>query len=326
MAIFGQLGAADASEANPVNITSLLQNPSFEKPNGENDPSSGWKGVREDGTSISPSINEYGRGNAEIWNASAFTLSQKLSNLPAGIYELRAKAVYRDGYGVDANQVRNYREAGGEENWANHNAELFMKSSDENDQFSYVKAAIVMGGAENSFTEVVTAYNTEEEEIDGELVITKFPSKIQTLAPAGEGETMPDVTYEHKADGEYPFDVRTDVDGEILYFPASMYGFYSWCVNNPEAVTNKVQIEISRGESIELGIRKTKAIGGDWVIMDDFELFYLSGEKYKNDVVAIEDIAPAADEDAPIYNVAGQIVDKSYKGIVIKNGVKFINK
>jgi hypothetical protein len=201
-----------------------------------------------------------------------------------------------------------------------------MKASDENDQFTYIKAIQSIGGTENSFTEVVTAYNTEEEEIDGEVVITKFPSKIQTLAPEGEGETMPDVTYEHKTEGSYPFDERREVDGEILYFPSSMYGFYSWCVNNPEAVTNKVQIEISRGESIELGIRKTKAIGGDWVIMDDFELFYLSGEKYKNDVVAIEDIAPAADEDAPIYNVAGQIVDKSYKGIVIKNGVKFINK
>ena len=327
MAIFGQLGAADASEANPVNITSLLQNPSFEKPNGENDPSSGWKGVRiEEGTSISPSANEYARGHAEIWNASAFILSQKLSNLPAGTYELRVKAVYRDGYDVAVDRILAYREAGGEENWANHNAELFMKASDENDQFTYIKAIQSIGGTENSFTEVVTAYNTEEEEIDGEVVITKFPSKIQTLAPEGEGETMPDVTYEHKTEGSYPFDERREVDGEILYFPSSMYGFYSWCVNNPEAVTNKVQIEISRGESIELGIRKTKAIGGDWVIMDDFELFYLSGEKYKDDVVAIEDIAPAADEDAPIYNVAGQIVDKSYKGIVIKNGVKFINK
>ena len=326
MAIFGQLGAADASEANPVNITGLLQNPSFETANGENDPSSGWKGVREDGSSISPSANEYARGHAEIWNASAFTLSQKLTNLPAGTYELRVKAVYRDGGDVAVDRILAYREAGGEENWANHNAELFMKTSDENDQFSYIKAIESIGGTETSFTEVVTAYNTEEEEIDGEVVITKFPSKIQTLAPEGEGETLPDCEYQHMTEGSYPFDEKRDVNGEILYFPSSMYGFYSWCVNNPEAVTNKVQIEIGRGETLEVGIRKVKAIGGDWVIMDDFELFYLSGEKYKNEIVAIEDIAPAADEDAPIYNVAGQIVDKSYKGIVIKNGVKFINK
>ena len=327
MAVFGELGAANASEANPVNITSLIINPTFEKENGDNDPSTGWTGIREDGTSISPSVNEYGRGDAEIWNASAFTLSQKISNLPAGTYELRVKAVYRDGYGVDANQVRNYRDAGGEEFWANHNAELFMKTNDENDQFSYIKAAMVMCGTENSFTEVVTAWGTEEEELgNGEVSIYKYPTKIQTLAPEGEGETQPDVTYEHKKDGEYPFDVRTEVDGEVLYFPASMYGFYSWCVNNPEAVTNKVQIEINRGETLEIGIRKTKAIAGDWVIMDDFELFYLSGDKFKEEVVDIDEVAADADADAPIYNAAGQIVDKSYKGIVIQNGVKFINK
>ena len=202
-----------------------------------------------------------------------------------------------------------------------------MKTNDENDQFSYIKAAMVMCGTENSFTEVVTAWGTEEEELgNGEVSIYKYPTKIQTLAPEGEGETQPDVTYEHKKDGEYPFDVRTEVDGEVLYFPASMYGFYMWCVNNPEAVTNKVQIEINRGETLEIGIRKTKAIGGDWVIMDDFELFYLSGDKFKEEVVDIDEVAADADADAPIYNAAGQMVDKSYKGIVIQNGVKFINK
>ncbi len=33
-----------------------------------------------------------------------------------------------------------------------------------------------------------------------------------------------------------------------------------------------------------------------------------------------------ADSDAPVYNVYGVKVDKSYKGIVIKNGKKFINR
>ena len=31
-------------------------------------------------------------------------------------------------------------------------------------------------------------------------------------------------------------------------------------------------------------------------------------------------------ENAPIYNLAGQRVDKSFKGVVIKNGKKFIQK
>lgn len=34
----------------------------------------------------------------------------------------------------------------------------------------------------------------------------------------------------------------------------------------------------------------------------------------------------ASDENAPVYNLAGQRVDKSYKGIVIKKGKKYLNK
>ena len=34
--------------------------------------------------------------------------------------------------------------------------------------------------------------------------------------------------------------------------------------------------------------------------------------------------AEEAEEDAPLYNIAGQRVDKSYKGIVIKKGKKYV--
>lgn len=37
-------------------------------------------------------------------------------------------------------------------------------------------------------------------------------------------------------------------------------------------------------------------------------------------------IAPVQNENAPLYNLAGQRVSKSYKGVVIQNGKKFLNK
>lgn len=40
----------------------------------------------------------------------------------------------------------------------------------------------------------------------------------------------------------------------------------------------------------------------------------------------IENVQVAENENAPIYNLAGQQVDKNYKGVVIQNGKKFINK
>lgn len=47
----------------------------------------------------------------------------------------------------------------------------------------------------------------------------------------------------------------------------------------------------------------------------------------KADASGIEDIIAApADENAPIYNVMGVQVDENYKGIVIKNGKKYVQK
>lgn len=40
----------------------------------------------------------------------------------------------------------------------------------------------------------------------------------------------------------------------------------------------------------------------------------------------IENVQVAENENAPMYNLAGQQVDKNYKGVVIQNGKKFINK
>ena len=51
--------------------------------------------------------------------------------------------------------------------------------------------------------------------------------------------------------------------------------------------------------------------------------------KLDNTTTAIQNIERDAfntDNDAPIFNLAGQRVNKDFKGIVIKNGKKFIKK
>lgn len=313
IAFMKNLGAENATEANPANVTELIVNPSF-----SSSPSDGWSGE-------TPSVNEYGRGNAELWNKSTFTLSQKIAYLPAGTYELRVKAIYRDGGSVNADLVKAYNEAGSEEAWANHNAQLFAKTSDSNDQFSYVKAIESLKGTENSFTYVATAFDSEEIDDDTELTFaTKFEKIAGTSIPADETQYVPEGGITEKADGEYPFDAQVDIDGIKYYYPSSMQGFYQWCEKNPEAVTNKVQITIENGETLEIGLRKTAAISADWLIFDDFELFYLSGDKFKETETGVSDIKNEANDNAPAYNVAGQKVGDSYKGIVIKNGVKII--
>lgn len=311
IAILASKGAADATEANPANLTSLIINPDF-----TNEPAKGWSGETPTNNEFSYDTNG-NRVNAELWNKSAFTLSQKLVGLPAGTYELRVKAIYRDGGSVTAALVDAYNEAGNEEAWANHNAQLFAKASDENDQFTYIKAIESLKYTENSFVEVAKGYDSDEDE-NGTMVT--FPTSA--VAIEGTAHSFERATYDNDAkEGAYPFDTKI---GDY-YYPASMQGFLQVCAKHPEDVTNKVQITINSGDDLEIGIRKTTAIGSDWVIFDDFELYYLSGDTFKEVQTGIETISSVKANGA-IYNVAGQRVAENYKGIVIKNGKKYLNK
>ncbi len=312
IALLETAGAANATEANPANITSLIVNPTFTK-----SPSDGWSGE-------TPTVNEYGRGNAELWNKSAFTLSQKIAGLPAGTYELRLKAIYRDGGAVTPELVDAYNAAGDLDAWANHNAQLFAKVSDENDQFSYIKAIESLKTSETTFTYVATAFDEEEQ---GDGTMKRFATKFQKIAgteiPAEEIYGEP--TIEDVDEGAYPFDTKLAIGEETLYYPSSMQGFYQWCQKNPEAVANSVRITVESGDVLEIGIRKTAAIGSDWVIFDDFELYYLTGDTFKEVITSVESIDAASEKsDASLYNVAGQKVNKAYKGFVITKGKKVV--
>lgn len=314
IALLAAAGAADATEANPANVTSLIVNPSF-----TDSPTDGWSGE-------TPTINEYGRGNAELWNKSAFTLSQKIAGLPAGTYELRAKAIYRDGGSVTPELVEAYNTAGSLEAWENHNAQLFAKVSDENDQFVYIKAIESLKGTGNSFTYVATAFDSEEAG-DGSTITfaTKFQKITGTEIPAEEIYGEPAV--EEIDEGKYPFDTKLAIGEETLYYPSSMQGFYQWCVKSPEAVANSVRITVENGDVLEIGIRKTAAISSDWVIFDDFELYYLTGETFKEVNTSVESIdAATKSSNSYLYNVAGQKVDKTYKGFVITKGKKVVKQ
>lgn len=313
------LGAADATEASPVDVTSLIVNPTFEAGN-----QSQWdKGTTTGWTStISSQTNEYSRGNVEIWNQGNGSFSQKLIGMPAGIYELSCYALYRDNTAVTADLVKAYNEAGGEENWANHNAELFVKTSLGNDFASYVKGIEALKNTTPTFTRVATAFEYDEENNN-----EPYETEMTTSAPEGEGEDIPSVTkWTHVALGSYPFDTQVEVDGTTYCYPASMYGFYQCWKQFPNVYLNKVRFEVKEDETIEIGLRKNVTISEDWLIFDDFQLKYLSGDIFKNRATGIVDANANQVKKGATYNLAGQKVDASYRGIVIKDGRKMIQK
>lgn len=65
-----------------------------------------------------------------------------------------------------------------------------------------------------------------------------------------------------------------------------------------------------------------------YVFNDNTQLGFNGWEFTSDEAAGIEEIeaGKAEDANAPMYNLAGQAVSKNYKGIVIKNGKKFMNK
>ena len=315
---FAADGIDKATLDNAKDATYLLINPTFDE-----GCEKGWTVV---GTGAANN-NEYSfddegnRTNAELWNRPEFTFSQTVNGLPAGTYEFRVRALYRDGGGVNKQQVDAYNAAGGEEEWANHNAVLFAKSSD-NEWDSYIKAIESLKATENSFTQCGT--NWETDELDG----SKYPTAIRFMnGTIDEADQKDGVTYSGTNEGDYPFDIKLSLgmDEETLtetvyYYPSSMQGFYAACKKDPTAFANSVIFYLSEAGNVELGIRKDVAIGNDWVIMDDFELYYLGKEA----PTAIDEVAGAEEGQGAVeyYSVNGVKLSAPQQGI---NIVKYAN-
>jgi hypothetical protein len=323
------LGAADATEAAPADLTSLLVNPNFDmrKVDGvwvknecewERGYADGWSGL---GINTYDQTMQLSRNCCELWNSGTGEFYQELVGVPAGKYRISCLAVYRD-VDLDETSVAAYEAAGGEENWDGHNAEIYAKTY-YSEASSYIKAQAALKGTADSFTEVVRGYEVVDEEAE---VKEYYATAVTVLGDAEDTEkyTYPELAWTHVADDaedRSPFDKI--ING--AYYPNSLYGIKQWFINSPALVTNSVEIEVKSGETLRIGLRKPTSVSNDCLTFDDFKLEYLSGDTFKSVVTGIEEVAGEAPAQKVLYNTAGQIVDSSYKGIVItSDGKKFI--
>lgn len=318
-------GGKDASEANPVDITSLLKNPDF-----TNSPDSGWSGS-PDATS-----NEYARGNAEIWNASSIDFYQDIEGLPEGKYLVKVRALYRDARNVtdNANQswTSYWTDADGDASlWARHYAELYAKTA------TAESAAYVKSVCDGKFTEP-SFLRYPRQIIEGDLMTDPETGDILYDPVTGEEMVERDTIWYYFNDTTfvegteeiestklhgYPFDETVVIEGEgTYYYPSSMYGAYSRFALSPEAYCNEVTIDVAKGETLRLGFRKSTSVSGDWVIFDDFQLFFLGGDL----TTAIDQVTTAATAPAAVYNLQGQRLNAPQRGINIIGGQKVLVK
>ena len=358
-------GGKNASEANPVDITSLINNPDFEK-----SASSGWSG--NTGTS-----NEYARGNSEIWNTNPIDMYQVIKGLPAGKYEIRVRALYRDARNVRDNSSQSWTsywtDANGDVNaWERHYAELYARTVNGNDTIesaAYVKSVCDGKFTKPSFTKYYR--NNNNDLVEGDMIVDENGNEtgvfatdtIWTIAVPEDDlydeETDELITtwtdedgkvYSEVADGPdnryafndengvtkfawqventYPFDERIKTSEGVFYYPSSMLGAYYRFDQNPEAYCNTIQIEVPAGSDLRLGFRKNTSVSGDWVIFDDFQLFYLGGDLDQKPEVpeSINELAANKAKAPAIYNLAGQRINALQKGLNIVGGKKVLVK
>lgn len=292
-----------ASEANPVDVTVLLKNPSFT----EN--TAGWTGEMTVDTALQ---------SAERYNTN-FDIYQTVYGLEGGYYEIRVKAFYRDGGIDEAFKHSWFDEDGGYQG----NAELYANERSV-PVVSICNADALFTG--RSFTEYTfTAENPNGEE--GSEMETMRAWVEETSAVDEEtGETTYTVTSwkeEFDNDGNrnnvnahesWIYDAW-EIDGENRYFyPNSMRGSTARFSKDGGAYTNKLQVLVEDGGSITLGLRKDTTIDTDWCMFDDFQLYYIG-----KDVPTNIESAESSEEAKAVqyYTIDGRAISAPQKGINI---------
>lgn len=124
-------------------------------------------------------------------------------------------------------------------------------------------------------------------------------------------DALPAGTYElNVAISSQATDCKLYASDAAFDVPANVSGRYS------------VFFDLEETSDVTFGVSWTDN-GGFWNALDDFKLTYYGTESKK---VEVEEISvPVANEDAPLYNLAGQRVGKNYKGFVVKKGQTFYN-
>lgn len=351
-------GGKNASESNPVEVTSFIVNPDFTY-----SPTNGWSGNRA-------TSNEYGRGNAEIWNTNPIDMYQVIKGLPAGKYEIRVRALYRDHGSVTDEDNESWTSywtvANGDvDAWERHFAELYASTTDNGEEVesaAYIKSVCDGKFTEPSFTKYYR--NNNNDLLEGDLIVDPVTGEetvaidtVWTTAITAEQEAElldedgnvleskdgynlkkdgsryvfsddnGTVKFAYQLENTYPFDTRVDVEEGTFYYPSSMVGAFTRFNLSPEAYCNSVQIEVpAAGSDLRIGFRKDTKVDGDWIIFDDFQLFYLGGDlDAKPDYSAINEVVLNKGQKG-IFNLAGQQMKNLMKGLNIVDGKKIFVK
>lgn len=275
-ALLASLGASGATEKNPIDITALLINPAFDE---------GAKGWTGNPTVTSGEALPEELGAAEMWNVN-FDVNQIIYALPEGFYKVECQALYRDaGDAKDAYKNWVYTAIESFEDWENKNAKLYANDNDttivsiaselftERSMTAYQNKSVKLEEAGNDGEEIwAPAWRIMCTEKDGDNFV--LPTELPADAPkdlAPEQYIVSGVT-------DWWWDTEIDDMDEFYYYPASLMGATRRFKNSPNAYKNEVVTKVEEGGSLQLGIKKEVLKSNDWVVFDNFKLYYLGKE------------------------------------------------
>lgn len=121
--------------------------------------------------------------------------------------------------------------------------------------------------------------------------------------------------------GKCKVTIQGSKDGEVFIEPSDKPQLVVWEL--PEGFTTLKQFAFQNGNKLD--DEEDDAIKETVVNINSIYLSTLTKDKV---ITGISNTiaAPVANPNAPIFNLAGQKVSKAYKGVVIQNGKKFVQK
>lgn len=344
IARFKDEGADRATLNNPVDVSFLLNNPKFWE-----GAQKGWDMVKTDGNWVNDQLGTelvvkdgeetLYRTISEIWGSSQpFTISQTVNGLPAGTYEVRTHATFRDTWRPD--NLAAYLEAEEAGDLAKYNlATLFAEGANgQNRQEEFVKSIYSTRLSQPSFT-YYSEYGWYEYDSDDKVYyqnridyLTDYEDDVVDYVQAkgldasiydGRGVALNEIPFDYKNTVQAPDPEDTDFMIDVdYYYPQRTIGFVKAIEIDPENYYNKVYVNLPEGGTMTIGIDKAQSDGNSSLMMYDWEIFYC-GTEIPTAIDAITEAGEAAAAEGAVeyYSVNGVKLSAPQKGFnIIKKG------
>ena len=272
---------ADASDANPVDCTSLIENPDYASMNND-----GWtiKGAN-------PNFNEGSNGLIEVWNSN-FDEYQEFDYLPAGTYTVTVQGFYR--YGSVQNEYDTYNENPEENNY------LVLYALVDDKEYTAEMPRLASDGAEEHTS---TRFTDNEE--TGVRTFDAGDDLLEGDAWQWKWMTEPEIAEDNLS--------ATGIRIANGMIPAANL------FSEGKFAGTKVFFTVGDDGKARIGLKKQEKENtyDSWCIWDNWKLTYY-GPNSKHDPTAIEDIADkTAVVKTEFFNVSGARVSSTAKGIII---------